>query len=102
MNALWLVQSTILWVLSLGALVASGYAMVDAIGQKKEAFPATDNQNKTFWLVLLIIAVLVCVASLHSFGLNVFAVLIAAVYLAKVRPAVRAISGGGAGPYGGW
>jgi hypothetical protein len=90
-------QGIIELVLGLLALAFQGYALVDAVRQRADAYPATSNQTKTFWLAILGIAVAIGVVSVFS-PLNIFsliAVVAAAVYLTRVRPAIRAITGRG-------
>lgn len=107
MSVLGSVQFFIYWGLSLAALGLQVFCLVDALRHRADAFPATGNQTKQIWLVILGIAVAVGVVSLPNFLgpiniLNLAAVVAAGVYLARVRPAVRAITGGGStGGYGG-
>ena len=102
MDTVFAFQSIIQLVLGVLALTFQGYALVDAVRQRADAYPATSNQTKTFWLAILGIAVAIGVVSVFS-PLNIFsiiAVAAAAIYLTRVRPAIRAITGHGSG--GGW
>lgn len=95
---------TLLWALGLAALALQAFSLFDALRVRKDAFPATSNQTKTIWLALLGVATAIGVVSLPNFlnPLNMFnliAVVIAGVYLARVRPAVREITGNSTG---GW
>ncbi len=107
MGVLGSVQFFIYWGLSLAALGMQVFALADAGRHRADAFPASGNQTKQLWLIILGIAVAVGVVSLPNFLgpiniLNLAAIVAAGVYLAKVRPAVRAITGGGsAGGYSG-
>jgi len=98
-----LVQGTLSIVLGLLALALAGYSLVDALRQRADAYPATGNQTKTIWLAILGVAVTIAVVSLFN-PLNLFnllAVVAAGVYLTRVRPAIRAITGRGPST-GGW
>ena len=107
MGVLGSVQFFIYWGLSLAALGMQVFALVDAGRHRADAFPATGNQTKQMWLVILGVAVAAGLVSLPNFLgpinlLNIAAIVAAGVYLARVRPAVRAITGGGsAGGYSG-
>lgn len=108
MNVLFSVQFFIYWGLALAALGLQVFALVDAGRHRADAFPASGNQTKQLWLLILGIAAAIGLVSLPNFILrpvgilNIAAVIAACVYLAKVRPAVRAITGGGsAGGYSG-
>jgi hypothetical protein len=81
------------------------YALVDAVRQRTDAFPAAGKLTKPIWLGILAVATAIGVISLLTpFGLiSLVAFVAAGVYLADVRPALRSISGGGnSGPYGRW
>ena len=95
-----MIQTLIYWALGIGALGLQAWCLVDALRVRKDAFPASGNQTKTLWVVLLAVATGIGVVSLPNAGspLNIFnliAVAIAGVYLARVRPAVREIGTGG-------
>lgn len=99
-----MIQTTLWWGLGIAALALQAYCLFDALRVRKDAFPATNNQTKTVWLALLGVATAIGVVSLPNFysPLNMFnliAVVIAGVYLARVKPAVREITGGSSG---GW
>ncbi len=101
-------QVLIYWALALAALGMQTFCLVDALRHRADAFPASGNQTKQIWMIILGVAVAVGLVSLPNFFLgpinilNLAAVVAAGVYLARVRPAVRAISGGGStGGYGG-
>lgn len=88
-------QSWIILVLGLLALVAEVYALVHAIRQRPDAFVAAGKQTKTFWVAALVIAVLLGLAFLgRGFGLlSIVGIVIAGVYLADVRPAIDTLLG---------
>ena len=64
--------------------------------RKPAAFPAVDKLTKPAWLAMLVLAALFAFLSRYqpTGPISLIAVVIAAVYLADVRPAVREISGG--------
>lgn len=105
-SGLFQVQNVIMLALGLVALGFQGYALLDAYKARADAFPATSNQTKPIWLGIT--GVSFAIGFVSVFGpLNIFNLLAlvgAGVYLTRVRPAIRAITGkgGNAGPYGGW
>jgi uncharacterized protein DUF2516 len=106
MSAFSNVQSFLLLLLGVAALGVEIFALVDALRQRTDAFPAAGKLTKPIWTGILIVAVIIGIimvfGPLNIFGLIAFVA--AGVYLADVRPAVRQISGGGgsSGPYGRW
>lgn len=104
------VQFFLYWAFALAFLALEVFAFADAARHRADAYPATSNQSKQFWLVLTGVAVLAGVLSLPVLGgvgsilgpfglLSIAAVVVAGIYLARVRPAVRAITGRSSG---GW
>jgi hypothetical protein len=99
------VQSFVLLLLGIGALALTGFAAVDALRYRAQLYPAVGRQTKVFWVAILVVAFLLAIVfffSAISF-LNVIGVVAAGVYLADVRPKLKAVSGGGGtgyGPYG--
>jgi len=99
-EALFGVQIVVLWILSLAALALQVYALADAARQRADAYPASGNQTKQIWLLITGVSVAVGLLSLPNFfgPLNIFyliAIVAPAVYLTRVRPAIRAITGRG-------
>ena len=99
------VQGVVVMVLSLAALGAEVFALIDAVRHRPDAFLAAGKRTKNFWLLVLGVATAVGFVSnvLSMFG--VIAFVAAAVYLADVRPALKQVSGRGGGrqgPYGPW
>jgi predicted CDP-diglyceride synthetase/phosphatidate cytidylyltransferase len=95
-------QTIVLYVLGAAALACEVFAFVDAIRHPEGAYRAAGKRTRTFWLVLLGVAMALGVVTLAS--LNLFARLgfvAAAVYLADVRPALRQVRGLG-GRSSGW
>ena len=100
-------QSTLVLILGLAALACEGFALVDALRHRPDAYVAAGKRTKTFWMILLLVAVVLGVVTLFE-ALSIFGLIgfiAAAVYLADVRPALRQVSGRGRrndGPYGPW
>ena len=72
--------SSVILVILLASLVVSVWALVDAAIRPKAAFVAA-RQNKVLWIVLPIVGILF---------LGVIGGIIGAIYLAVIRPKVRA------------
>ena len=98
--------------LSLALIVFSGFALVDAAIRREDGYRATSKQTKPFWLIVLAIAFAVnLIFPILSF-LPVIGLVATIVYMVDVRPALRALPGGGRsrrgggsssdGPYGPW
>lgn len=107
MEALGTLQAWLMLAIGLLALGVMVFAFVDALRQRTDAFTAAGKLTKPIWLGILGVAVAIgIIFVLGPFSIfNLIAFVAAGVYLADVRPAVRAISGGGGnsgGPYGGW
>jgi uncharacterized membrane protein len=102
-------QTLVSLALGVAALIATGFSFVDALRRPQEAFSYAGKRTKTFWLVVLGIALAVVFVLFTQGPLNflvLLSVVAAGVYLADVRPAVRQYRGGrggsGRGPYGGY
>jgi hypothetical protein len=96
MEAFNTLQGLLMLIIGVLALGMDAYALVDAIRQRTDAFPAAGKLTKPLWMAILAVAT--------AIGFDLIAFVAAAVYLVDVRPAIKAISGGGSGsgPYGGW
>ena len=71
------------------------WAIADCATRKAAAFPAVDKLTKPAWLAILIVSGVLGTLVRPPAGLiSLVSVVVAAVYLADVRPAVREISGG--------
>ena len=99
-------QGFVLWLLLAAAFVVKIFALVDALRHKTPLYPAADKRTKPFWLALTGVSLAIQVAILNPLSLlNIVGFVASAVYLADVRPALRAVTGRGGssnGPYGGW
>ena len=82
-------------VLFFGVLALQIWALIDCLTRKVAAFPAVDKLTKPAWLAMLVLGALFTGLSQDPLGIfSLIATVIASVYLADVRPAVREISGG--------
>lgn len=71
------------------------WALIDCVTRKAAAFPATDKLTKPVWLLILLVSGLIgTFASPPEYPLSLVSIVVAAVYLADVRPAVRGITSG--------
>ena len=108
MGTLGSAQNWVLLVLGVAALALEGYALVDALTHRTDAYVAAGKRTKVFWTVLLVVAVLIGFVTLFNIlgsFIGLLPVVAAGVYLADVRPALRQVSGKGPrtqGPYGPW
>jgi hypothetical protein len=97
-------QSVILLVLGVVALGCEVFAFVDALRHPENAYVAAGKRTRTFWLVLLGVALAIGFVTLFN-PLSIFGLLAfvgAAVYLADVRPALRQVRGIGGRSDTGW
>lgn len=87
------VQATIALVLGVAVLVGAGWAFVDSLTRRPDAFVAAGKLTKPAWLgingVATLLAFLVVFNPLSIFG--ILAVVAAGVYFADVRPALREV-----------
>jgi hypothetical protein len=83
-------------VLFWAALALRAWALIDCATRKAAAFPAVDKLTKPAWLLILVISGVVgtIVGPVEYSPLSLISIIVAAVYLADVRPAVREIAGG--------
>jgi hypothetical protein len=71
------------------------WALLDCLMRKTAAFPAVQKLTKPAWVAILAISgVIGTFASPPAYPLSLISAVVAAVYLADVRPAVREVSGG--------
>ncbi|MFJ2865026.1 DUF2516 family protein [Kitasatospora sp. NPDC087314] len=101
-----------IWWLSVAILGFKLFALLDAVTRREDAYRAADKKTKPFWLMILAIAFgwdLLFGVNFFT-GIGTLAGLVASiVYMVDVRPAIRALTGGGGrggrsntGPYGPW
>ena len=72
------------------------WALGDCLTRKFAAFPAVNKLTKPAWIAMLVLGLLFgsWIAPMPVGPISLITAVIAAVYLADVRPAVREISGG--------
>lgn len=88
-------------VLFFGLIALRAWAFFDCLTRKAAAFPAADRLTKPAWLAITFFSGLLGSFVPPPAGIiSLISVIVAAVYLADVRPAVREISGGHG--KGGW
>ncbi|MDX3766988.1 DUF2516 family protein [Streptomyces sp. NBC_01724] len=99
--------STLVWLLYLIMLVLAVVALFLAATAREDAYRAADKQKKSFWLIILGITVAVNLFVPMLF-LQLAGAVASIVFMVDVRPALKAVSGGGGrrggsssdGPYG--
>ncbi|MGC5615182.1 DUF2516 family protein [Georgenia sp. Z1491] len=109
------IQTYLMLALSIGAVVLTGWALVDCLRRTDAAYVAAGKLQRRVWIIILAAALGVSIVSvpppIGSGGgvgglLSLAAVIAGAVYLADVRPAVRDASPrrrrGGRGGRGGF
>ena len=83
------------YVLFYGLMALRVWAVVDCATRKAAAFPAVGKLTKPAWLAILVLSgVIGQFAGAPYLPLSLVSTVVAAVYLADVRPAVREVSGG--------
>jgi hypothetical protein len=86
-------------ILYYGLIALRGWALLDCLTRKAAAFPAADKLTKPAWSAILLISGLLgtLLGPPSTSGVvgvfSLISAIVAAVYLADVRPAVREISG---------
>ena len=70
------------------------WAFADCLIRKAAAFPAVDKLSKPAWLGILAFAGALGTITAPQGIISLISVIVASVYLADVRPAVREITGG--------
>jgi hypothetical protein len=97
-------QNVVLLTLGAIALGCEIFAFVDAVRHPEAAYAAAGKRTRTFWLVLLGVALALGFVTLFN-PLSIFGLLGfvgAAVYLADVRPALRQVRGLGGRSNSNW
>ncbi|WP_267242737.1 DUF2516 family protein [Streptomyces sp. PR69] len=89
---LWFLVNTLFIVTSVTALIMAALA-------REDAYRAAGKQTKTFWLVILGIAVAVNLF-LGVLFLSIAGLIASIVFFVDVRPALQQVSGGGRGRRG--
>ncbi|NEC65019.1 DUF2516 family protein [Streptomyces sp. SID9727] len=99
--------NSLLGLLSVAMLVLAVVALVMAVMAREDAYRAADKQKKSFWLIILGLVVAVNLWPIFIF-LQIAGLIATIVFFVDVRPALKAVSGGGRrrggsssdGPYG--
>ncbi|MFJ2094546.1 DUF2516 family protein [Streptomyces sp. NPDC087901] len=99
--------STFLGLIYTAMLVLAVVALVMAAMAREDAYRAADKQKKSFWVIILGIAVVVNLWVPMLF-VQLAGLIASIVFFVDVRPALKAVSGGGGrrggsssdGPYG--
>ncbi|MGQ4729647.1 MULTISPECIES: DUF2516 family protein [Streptomyces] len=87
---------SLLQLLYLAMLVLAVVAFVFAATAREDAYRAADKKKKSFWLIILGIAVAVNLLIPMLF-LQLAGVVASIVFMVDVRPALKEVSGGGGG-----
>ena len=98
------IQMLIIYGLGLVALIVEVYALQHALRQRPDAFVAAGKRTKTFWGVALGVGALLGIAVLGG-GIGLLSIIgfvIAAIYLADVKPAIEQVLGRGNRSHGRW
>ena len=81
-------------VLRYGFIALHVWALLDCVIRKTAAFPAVDKLTKPAWLLILVFAGVFGTFIPPTIGvISLVSVVVVAVYLADVRPAVRDVAG---------
>lgn len=86
-----------LGLLKIVLMALAAFGLFDAAFRREDAFRAADKQNKTFWLIILGIALVVSYLFSILSILPIAGVIASIVYIVDVRPALKHVSGGGRG-----
>ena len=87
------IQNAVLLAASLSLFVIEGWAFVDAVSQRPDAFEVAGKQTKKLWLVILGVALAAHMLIWHPIHLlNMAGAVAALVYLVDARPAVRSLT----------
>ncbi len=87
---------SLLQLLYLAMLVLAVVAFVFAATAREDAYRAADKKKKSFWLIILGVAVAVNLLIPMLF-LQLAGVIASIVFMVDVRPALKAVSGGSGG-----
>lgn len=87
---------TLIQLLYLAMLVLAVVAFVFAATAREDAYRAADKKKKSFWLIILGVAVAVNLLIPLLF-LQLAGVVASIVFMVDVRPALKEVSGGGGG-----
>ena len=87
------VQGVLLTVATLAIFVIQGWAFIDAVSHRPEAFVAGDKMTKKAWLIILGLALVAHMIFWHPISLlNIAGTIAAIVYMVDVRPVLRSLT----------
>ena len=87
------VQGVILTVATLAIFVIQGWAFIDAVSHRAEAFGAADKLTKKAWLIILGVALAAHMVFWSPISLlNIIGTVAALVYMVDVRPVLRSLT----------
>ena len=93
MFAVFAVQSVVMTVLTLALFALQGWAFVDAVSRRPDAFVAADKLTKPAWLIILGIALVAHMLIWYPFSLlNLAGAVAAIVYIVDARPALQSLT----------
>lgn len=93
MFAVFAVQSVVMTALTLALFVLQGWAFVDAVSRRPDAFVAAGKLTKPGWLIILGIAVVAHMLIWYPFSLlNLAGAVAAIVYIVDARPALQSLT----------
>lgn len=84
----------ILTFLQLLGVAGAAYAILHALRQRSDAFPAVDKLTKNAWLAILFVGLLLILVSGVIGFLGIIGVVAVCVYLVDVRPKIDGIQRG--------
>jgi len=88
------IQGLIMSVVTLAMFGAQAWAFLDAVSRRPDAFVAADKMTKGAWTIILGVALVAHMIFWNPASiLNLIGIVAALVYLADVRPALRALTG---------
>lgn len=91
---LFVVQSTVMFVITMALFAIKAFAFVDAVTRTPAVFVAAEKQTKQFWLIVLGLALVANMLFWQPIGLlNLAGTVAALVYLADARPAMQSMTG---------
>jgi hypothetical protein len=86
------IENYIVLVLFIPVLAMKVFALADAIYRKDAFYVAAEKQNKAFWLILLVVALVLQMLFRSPLALmNLLGTVAAGVYLVDVRPTLRSM-----------
>jgi hypothetical protein len=84
----------ILLAIDLATIAAAGFAFIDCLRRRPDAFPAVGRSSKNLWLALTGGSALVALAFFNPIGiLGIAAIVISGIYLLDIRPRIQEITG---------